>query len=273
MRTLIFHESIADEIIDAMRVDGAPGDLVPCSTDVEFEAEIEACDVLMAAHCHMAPVMRSTRLRWVQSLASGIESWLLPPGPPQCPITRMTGVYEVYMAEYVMAHLLYRSQELEALRDSQEKKRWIEALGLQAISLRGKTMGIAGLGHVGSEVARLASAFGLNIMGCTRTRTIGDHEANGLQIFSLDEKRQFLTGLDFLVLAMPLTPQTTHFVDEEALEALPSRAVIVNISRGGLVDENALTAAVVGGRLAGAVLDTFEKSHSRRIARCGVFPT
>jgi phosphoglycerate dehydrogenase-like enzyme len=254
MRTVVFHPTISRELVETMRLEKAPGTIVACSTEKELESELERSDVLMAAHCDPTAVARSTRLRWVQSLASGIERWFEPPGPPSCPITRMTGVYERYMAEYVLAHLLYRSQELGPLREAQEAREW--AL-LQTTSLHGRALGIAGVGHVGAEVARLACAFGMDVVGLRRDSAGAPPAASVRRVFGLEEKEEFLRDLDFLVLAMPLTPGTQSFIDARALEALPARAVLVNISRGGLVDQEALTAALVGGSIAGAVLDTF----------------
>jgi phosphoglycerate dehydrogenase-like enzyme len=77
------------------------------------------------------------------------------------------------------------------------------------------------------------------------------------RVYRRDERDEFLRGLDVLVLAMPLTEATRGFLDAGALAALPPSAVVVNIGRGGLADEDALTDALVSGRIAGAILDTF----------------
>ncbi len=258
IKTLVFHETLAEDIVIAMRSRGAPGEIVSCATEYDFEAEAAKCDVLMAAHCDLRPVMNNPHLRWVQSLASGIETWLAPPGPPQCPVTRMTGVYEAYMAEYVVAHLLWRSQRLEDLRAAQMSKTWIEPLGLQATLLRGKRVGIAGLGHVGTAVARACAALNMQVIGLRREVRTDEPVPHVEQVFPIADKARFLQDLDYLVLAMPLTPASTHFLNSEALHTLPPRAVVVNISRGGLVDESALVDALKSGEVSGAVLDTFE---------------
>ena len=101
--TVVYHPVLGREIADVMRAAGAPGTIVACMTEQEMAVEVQRADVLMATHCDLSAVVTSPRLKWVQSLASGIEDWLKPPGPPRCPITRMTGVYERYMAEYVLA--------------------------------------------------------------------------------------------------------------------------------------------------------------------------
>ena len=123
------------------------------------------------------------------------------------------------------------------------------------ISLKGKVLGVAGVGHVGSAVARKAAAFEMTTRGFRRGA--GAAPAGFERVFGPDERLEFFAGLDFLVLALPLTAATRGFLDEEALGALPPSAVVVNIGRGGLADEQALTDALVSGRIAGAVLDTF----------------
>lgn len=254
LRTVVYHPEIGQEIAEVMRAGNAPGTIIACTTEKDMASEMEHADVLMATHCDLTAAVRGPRLRWVQSLASGVEDWLKPPGPPKCPITRMTGVYERYMAEYVMAHVLALTQELARLGAAQAAREW---LTLQTTSLQGKVIGVAGLGHVGSAVASRASAFEMTVWGLRR-------EANGRppsrhveRVFGPGDRAEFFGGLDFLVLAMPLTRDSRGFVDAGALKALPSRAILVNISRGGLVDENAMTAALVSGEIAGAILDTF----------------
>lgn len=253
-RTVVYHPTLGPAIADVLRAGSAPGTVVACTTEREMAAALEHADVLMATHCDVGAVVRSPRLKWIQSLASGVEDWFHAPGPPRCPLTRMTGVYERYMAEYVMAHLLARSQEIGRLKDAQRAREWDH---FETRSLKGKVLGVAGLGHVGSAVASRAAAFELAIWGLRRDPTAASPDERIDRVFGPEERLEFFRGLDFLVLALPLTKTTRGFLDEEALGALPSAAVVVNIGRGGLADESALTAALVSGRIAGAVLDTF----------------
>jgi phosphoglycerate dehydrogenase-like enzyme len=255
VKTVVLHDRIAAELVAVMELHGAPGTIVPCTSEAKLAEALEDADVLMAAHPDMSIVNAAPRLRWIQSLASGVETWVAPPGPPACPITRMTGVYEAYMAEYVAAHLLYRTQRLAELRAAQHDRRWAD---LMTTSVRGRTIGIAGIGHVGSAVARIATALGLTVRAL-RLGSSPSEIGHVDRVFTIEEKPAFLDELDFLVIAMPLTSVSRQFLDATAIAALPSRAIVVNVSRGGLVDEAALTAALVRGDLAGAVLDTFEE--------------
>jgi phosphoglycerate dehydrogenase-like enzyme len=252
--TVVYHPEMADDLAAAMEAAGVPGRLVPCATDEALATEMAHADVLVATHCNLEAVVGRPRLQWIQSLASGIEDWFAPPGPPACPITRMTGVYERYMAEYVMAHILARTQCVAELRARQDRREWEP---LQTTSLSGKLLGVAGTGHVGSMVAARASGFDMRVYGLRRGANAGRPGEHFDRVFDLAQKSDFLRELDYLVLALPLTPETAELVDAATLAMLPSRAILVNICRGGVVDEAALTAALSSGMLAGAILDTF----------------
>ena len=252
--TVVYHPRIGREIVEAMRAADAPGTLVACTTQAEMDAAIGAADVLMATHCGLDAVVAAPRLAWIQSLASGVEDWMLPPGPPRCPITRMTGIYEHYMAEYVLGYLLERTQEMARVRAAQQARAWDV---FEKASLAGSTIGIAGTGHVGAAVARCAAVFGMRVHGLCRAPAAREHDAAFERVFAAGDLLAFLADLDVLVLALPMTPTTRAILDERALAALPTRAVVVNIARGGLIDEPALERALARGALAGAVLDTF----------------
>jgi glyoxylate/hydroxypyruvate reductase A len=252
--TVVYHPRIGHEIVEVMRASGVPGTLVGCTSEAELARLMERADVLMATHCDLTAVVQAPRLRWIQSLASGVEDWMRPPGPPRCPITRMAGVYEAYMAEYVFGFLLLRTQEVDRLRAAQEARKWDV---FEKASLRGATIGVAGMGHVGSAVARCAAAFEMDVWGLCRDRAGRAPDEHYQRVFGRAELSEFLAGLDVLVLAMPITPQTRNIIDEAALRTLPAHALLINISRGGLVDEPALPRALAAGELGGAVLDTF----------------
>jgi phosphoglycerate dehydrogenase-like enzyme len=252
--TVVYDPRIGREIAEVMRAADAPGTLVACTTHEEMARAMQGADVLMATHCDLTPVMDAPRLEWIQSLASGVEDWMGPPGPPRCPITRMAGVYEHYMAEYVLGFLLVGTQEMERVRAAQDARAWIP---FEKGSLQGSTMGIAGMGYVGSAVARCAAAFEMTVWGLCRDARGRAADAHFQRVFGSDGRDEFLAGLDVLVLAMPITPSTVAIIDEAALKALPAHALLINISRGGLVDEEAMAQALAGGKLAGAVLDTF----------------
>ena len=210
----------------------------------------------MATHCYARRGRRVARVsRWIQSLASGVEDWIEPPGPPRVPITRMAGVYERYMAEYVLGYLLEGTQEMARARKAQTARDW--NLFEKRLARR-KDDRDRRHRPCRSTVGRYARTFGMTVWGLCRERSARTPDECFERLFERRDRDAFLGGLDVLVLALPLTPSTTGIIDATALEALPPRALLINIARGGLVDEQQLIRALQQGEVAGAVLDTFE---------------
>lgn len=116
--------------------------------------------------------------------------------------------------------------------------------------LYGKTVGIIGCGRIGSYVARLLSAFGCRVLGCDTVCTVGD-------CFSLEDVETILLESDVITLHIPYSPEAHHFMDNARIKSMKRGAVLVNASRGGLVDEEALYEALKSGHLSGAALDCF----------------
>jgi phosphoglycerate dehydrogenase-like enzyme len=167
----------------------------------------------------------------------------------------MTGVYERYMAEYVFAHLLSDSQKLAELSQAQSHRTWPQ---VTTRSLHGRAIGVAGIGFVGREVARIAKTFGMTVK-CLGRR---DRAADGLRTACVgysDRSRlhEFLTGLDVLVLTLPATPETDRMFGAKEFRILPRGAVVINVARGQLVDEDGLLGVLRDGHLSRAIIDTF----------------
>ena len=126
--------------------------------------------------------------------------------------------------------------------------------GLRQRELRGKTFGVVGTGTIGREVARLAAAFGCRVLGYRRSVPPGTEE-DGIDHVSLEE---LLRASDLVSLHVPLTPQTRGMLDRDALALMKADAVLVNVARGPVVDQEALAEALWEGRLGGAALDVFD---------------
>lgn len=250
MNLLIYDRRRAEPYKQFLAERGYQGQVWACSTPTEAEAVIDQVEAIWAWGFPVALAERAPRLRWIQTLSAGVNDWLgaVPQGVV---LTRILEVFGPRMAEYVLAHLLADTQRLRQLYEAQVDREWrFFVPGL----LRGKRVGIAGLGEIGSEVARLLRAVGLTVRGLSRRPPAPDLVD---EWFSSAEKEAFLSGLDYLVLVLPLTPATAGFLDATALAALPADCLVINVGRGPLIDEGALLAALQAGRLRGAVLDVF----------------
>lgn len=218
---------------------------------------------------------QAPRLRWVQAYSAGVEHFFRvdPLILDRVVLTTSSGVHTPQMPEYVLMMILAWAHRLPALMANQAAGEWTgERRSLTAIGeLRGATLGVVGYGSIGRESARLAKAFGMRILASKRDPTrrpdsgwclpgTGD-PAGDLpeRFYSLDELALMLPECDYVLLALPHTAATHHLLDAQALRAMRPTAVLVNIARGGLVDEPALIEALRSGALRAAALDVFEK--------------
>jgi phosphoglycerate dehydrogenase-like enzyme len=164
-------------------------------------------------------------------------------------------VFSQPIAEYVLMMILAVSRRLPSLLELQSERTWQP---LESRELGDITVGIVGLGSIGSAVAELASAFGCRVIATRRRGGDPDAPAPGVdRVLPAEGLPELLAESDFVVLAAPLTPETAGLFGDAAIARLKPGAWVINIARGELVDERALARALRDGRLAGAVLDTF----------------
>ena len=177
------------------------------------------------------------------------------------------GVFDPTIAEWNIAMMINLLRDLRGMICNQEHGIWDRDARFQR-ELRGLTVGIWGYGGIGRATARLAKAFGMKVHVLARNG-IGQRESTYLvsesgdpegilpdHVFSHQGKEEFLSGLDFLVLAVPQTPQTEGMVGEAELKCLPRSAFVLNPARGPLIQEMPLLQALREGWIAGAALDT-----------------
>jgi glyoxylate reductase len=174
-------------------------------------------------------------------------------------VTNTPGVLTDATADLAFGLLLSVTRRLgEGERLLRDRKPWQFHLGfLLGTGLQGKTLGIVGLGQIGTAVARRARAFGMDIVYTGRRRAAEDVERElSARYLPLEE---LLRSSDVVSLHCPLTPQTRHLIDADALASMKPTAFLINTTRGPVVDEEALAEALARGVIAGAGLDVFEK--------------
>lgn len=216
--------------------------VVVLADDAELRAGIADAEVLFTSAPPRGVWAGANRLRLVQMMGVGVDDLL--PAPDlreEVAIGCMRGVFAAEVAEHVFALVLSLVRGMPTLLARQHAREWHPfACG----SLAGRTMGILGQGAVGTRVARIAEAFGMRVAAFSRTRGVLD---------------DVVRASDVLVVCLPRTPETTHLLDRATIAKLPRGALVVNVGRGGIVDEAALREALDRGEVGGAALDVFDE--------------
>ena len=191
-------------------------------------------------------------LRWLHTFSAGVDNpWFQSLRARGVRLTTSSGANAVPIAQTVLLYLLALSRDLAQWQDAQRRRAWERH---EVRDLQGLTLGVVGLGPIGVEVARLGAALRMRTIGIRRVPR-GDEPCETWPIARLDE---LLAQVDALVLALPLSDDTAHLLDARRFALLKRGAWLVNVGRGGLVDEAALVAALQSGHLGGAGLDVFE---------------
>lgn len=246
-------------------------DVRPAQRVEDIPGAFDAVEVLYGSTA-LPAVEAAPKLRWIQLHSAGVDHLV---GHPllatDVMVTTTSGIHATGMAEYVMAVLLAFGRRLLPLLDLQRRAEWPKGRRdtLLPMELRGSTLGIVGYGSIGREVARLASTFGMNLLATKRNAmdpadtgyrlpNAGDPDGSLLRrLYPPQALKSMLSECDAVVVAVPLTPETHGMVGAAELRAMKPTAVLINVSRGAVVDETALIEALRDGRIAGAALDVF----------------
>jgi glyoxylate/hydroxypyruvate reductase A len=214
--------------------------------DVSFDFDWQA-PADMVANC--------PRLRWVQATSAGIGGFLDRTGlaGTRLVFTTAAGVHGAPLAEFALLGLLYFAKGMPALAEAKAARHWQRYAGSQGAGSRAL---LVGLGGAGRAVARLLAAAGVEVYGAGRPGNRYDVPGVASYVAS-DQLHQVLPEVDALVLACPLTEQTRGLIGAAELALMRQGSVLVNISRGAVVDEEALVSALRAGHLRGACLDVF----------------
>ena len=222
--------------------------------------EKPSADQLAKTEALMAPIVppgllpAMPKLRWAQSMTAGVEGWLaLPDLPANLTLTCARGTHRESMPENILGALFHVAKPYAAVVDNQKRGQWIHTVEQP---LGGKTLGILGLGAVGQEVARLADALGMRVIGTRRRPAPMPHVA---EVLPADRTPEVLVQSDFLLLLLPATSDTDNFINAARLGQMKSTAWLLNFGRGHLVKDDDLIAAVKAKKIAGAVLDVFRQ--------------
>ena len=221
-------------------------------------AETPTPDLLARAQAMLAyrsgpgVLPRMPALRWIQALTAGVEGWLaLPDLSAGITLTCARGTHRVQMPENILGALFHLTKPYAGIALDQKEHRWRRRV---SETLAGTTLGILGLGVIGQELARKAEALEMRVIGTRKSPAPLPHVA---QVYGPDGTDEVLAASDWVLLLLPVTPETRGFMNAARLKRMKPTAHLLNFGRGELVVDADLIGAVKARTIAGAVLDVF----------------
>lgn len=252
MHVLIF-DSQAD--FYAERLSESVPELQYCPVTTEEQAVVAAADarVLVCLAPHISPRLLGAmpHVEWIQALTTGIDNLK---GLTGIALTNCHGIHGPQMSELCLLLMLATLRRFPHMLENQSRhvwERWPQPL------LAGRSACIVGLGAIAEHLAGVLGVFGMRVTGVSDSRAA----APGIeQVYTRQELSVAASLADFLIVLTPYTAQTHHLIDSAIIDAMPDSAHLINLSRGGCVDEKALAIALEEKRIAGAALDVFANS-------------
>jgi D-2-hydroxyacid dehydrogenase (NADP+) len=213
------------------------------------------CEILLVRNDEIFAdlIAAMPRLRFIQALTTGTDSMAaLPNLPPQLLVAAARGFHGPQMSELAFLFMLAFARKFSAVLENQRRHVWDRR---EQRLLAGKTAVIVGVGQIAEELAHRCKVFGMTVIGVSSRSSAPGFDA----IYPRARLAEAAGLADFLIVLAPLTEENRHLVDAAAIGAMKPDGIIINIARGGVVDEDALLKALAAKRIAGAGLDVFEK--------------
>ncbi len=272
---LVLFPPVDDRRLALIREAARPMTVVNAHDEHAALAEIADADAFFGKIT--APLLAEAKqLRWVQTATASLEHYMfdaLVEHP--CRLSNMRGLFSDVIADHVMGFVLTFARNLHLYRDQQKARHWepiggeegrsdfvagpsfVSEIDRRHLHLSDCTLGVVGVGHIGSEICRRAQSFGMRILGVDPVRReIPDVVP---QVWPTDRLFDLLRQSDFVVIAAPHTPETYKLFRRDKFEAMKNTAYLINIGRGAIVDLADLIDALEAKQIAGAALDVFEK--------------
>lgn len=271
---LVIYPAVEQERLEKIR--GAAGEMsvVNAAGEAEAEREIAEADGFFGK---ITPRLlgAAQRLRWVQAPTASLEHYVFPEliAHP-CTVTNMRGLFSDAIADHVFGYILCFARNFHRYIRNQTARRWepvggepepadfvtgparVTEVDRAHLHLADTTLGVVGLGHIGSEVARRGLAFGMRVVAVDPVQT--EAPAGVEAVWKPNRLPELLVQSDFVVIAAPHTPQTEKMFGRAQFQRMKRTAYLINIGRGAIVDLTDLVAALEAGEIAGAGLDVFE---------------
>ncbi|MDO6712467.1 D-2-hydroxyacid dehydrogenase [Aliiglaciecola sp. 2_MG-2023] len=224
-----------------------------CPKDPALISDAHTIDVVLGEPNLCIDVLpHCPNVKWIQSTWAGIKPFF-DSAPHDFKLTGVKDIFGPQMREYVFSYLLYFARRIQTFKDLQTNRNWTQPL---CAPLQGKTIGILGMGSIGTEIAKTAKHFGMHVIGIAQNIRQLDFVD---EFYQLNQLQEFAHSLDYLVVLLPHTDNTEKLIDKGVLSLLNHQCILINAGRGQVIDENALLHALSHNQLQAAVLDVFIK--------------
>ena len=227
----------------------------------EFQTRLQQADVACSYWMPVKWRELAPHLRWLQCSSAGVDG-LRPTGvldpDSGVVVTTATGIHAAIISEYVFGSMLMFNRNWPEMVRLQDRHIWPRSANWYHLSgreLADQTLAVIGLGHIGRRVAQLGRAFGMRVLATRRSVSESENDADVDQLYPIRRLQDVLRESDYVVLAVPLTPETNGLIGEAELRVMRKNAYLVNVARGRVINEAALIRALQERWIAGAGLD------------------
>lgn len=251
--------------LQSMLREAAQSDVVCIGSDEDLQELLPEAEILCAPNLPQDWRELSPHLHWLQAPSAGVDGFRssgVLDKDSGIMVTTASGIHASTISEYVMASMLMFNRSWPEMVRLQDRHIWPHSTSwykLGGRELVDQTLGIVGLGHIGRRIAQLGRAFGMTVLASSRSIQPGQQDPDIDQLYPMSRLNELLRQSDYVVLAVPLTPQSVNLIGEAELRAMRPNAYLVNVARGQVVDEHALIRALREGWIAGAGLDVAER--------------
>lgn len=258
MKILVYYPFTDEQIEEIRDLAARHGEHVVYAVKTEAEAVTAAPEVEVLLGAFPPPVCAAApKLRWIQTFSAGMDKFLYPAivERDEVQISNVAGLYASQCAEHAWALLLALTRRLPLAVHHKDAHVWA---GEPVIEVTGMTLGIIGMGGIGMEMVKRGQGYAMTILATDAVRTEAPAGVAELKPSNRENLHDLLRRADVVMTACPLIPETYHLIGREELAIMKPSAYLINVTRGGIVDEDALVEALAAGQIAAAGLDVVE---------------
>lgn len=258
-RKILISFALPEPYVEQIRKISSHNDVIQEGDESILINAIKNAEIVFAGKMTQKMMQAAKKLKWIHSTGAGIDRFLIIPEIVEGPVTltNSSGVHPTPISEHVLAFMLTFTRKFKTFILAQHEEVWYRSNEIPMEELEGKTIGIIGLGAIGSEIARKAKCFGMTVVATKKHMT--DKPPFVDELLPDSDLKPLLQRSDFVVIAVPLTPETKDMIGEEELETMKRTAYIINVARGKVIKQAALIKALKEKKIAGAGLDVFEE--------------